>query len=309
MLKPQFKVNVDKQTVDYGRFFLEPLEQGYGQTLGNALRRCLLTHLEGAAVTEVKIEGARHQFTTLEGLKEDIVELILNIKKLRIKYTSGKLDTKGVTLHLEAKGPGQVKASQIKTPAGVEIVNKDLILASLADKKSKLSMEMRVQNGIGYSPAEERKVESVGVIPVDALFNPVRRVNYKIEATRVGRRTDFDRLILEIWTDGSIKPLQILDQAAQVLVDYFKQVYAPVFEKATQEAPKKSSDEEFLNLTVEELDLPTRIVNALIKGGYKTVRDLVAAKRQAIASVKNLGTKSISVIEKKIKDKGLGFQD
>jgi DNA-directed RNA polymerase subunit alpha len=309
MLKPQFKVNIDKQTDDFGRFFLEPLEQGYGQTLGNALRRCLLTHLEGAAVTEVKIDGVRHQFTTLEGLKEDIVELILNIKKLRIKYTSGKLDTKGVTLRLEAKGPGGVKASQIKTPAGIEIVNKDLVLAKLADKKSKLSMEMKVQPGIGYSPAEERKIETVGVVPVDALFNPVRRVNYKVEATRVGRRTDFDRLIIEIWTDGSTKPLQVLKQAAQSLVDYFKQVYAPVFEKVTEQTPKKATDEEFLNLTVEELDLPTRIVNALIKGGYKTVRDLAGAKRDAIASVKNLGTKSISVIEKKIKDKGLGFQE
>lgn len=304
MLKPQFKVTIDKQTADYGRFFLEPLEQGYGHTLGEALRRCLLTSLEGAAVTKVRIERVRHHFSTLEGLKEDIVELVLNIKKLRIKYTGGK----EATLKLEASGPGEIKASKIKTPAGVEIVNKDLVLANLADKKSKLVVEMKVSTGWGYSPAEERKIETVGVIPVDANFSQVKQVNYKVEATRIGRRTDFDRLILEIWTSGTIKPLEVLEKGSKILVNYFKQVYEPVFEKVVEEKYEKE-DEETLSLTVEELGLPTRIANALLKGGNKTVRDLIKVKRKEITSVKNLGVKSVSIVEKKLKQYGLSFKE
>lgn len=304
MLKPQFKVNIDEHSKDYGRFFLEPLEQGYGHTLGNALRRCLLTSLEGAAVTQVKIEGIKHQFSTLEGLKEDVVELLLNIKQLRIKY----LGEKETSLRLEAKGPGKIKASQIKTPADVKIVNKDLVLASLADKNSKLVMEMKVVRGLGYSPAEERKIETVGVIPIDASFAPVTRVNYKVEATRVGRRTDFDRLILEIWTNGTVKPLDALEKGAKILEVHFKQIYAPSLERVVEKEEKKE-DEEVLLLTVEELGLPTRIANALSRGGYKTVRDLVKAKKEDISSVKNLGVKSILVIEKSLGERKVGFKE
>lgn len=304
MLKPQFKVKVDKKTADYGRFFLEPLEQGYGHTLGNALRRCLLTSLEGTAVTQVKIEGGRHKFSTLEGLKEDIVQLILNIKKLRIKY-DGEKETK---LKLTTRGSGEIKASMIETPANVKIINKDLVLANLADKKSKLEIEMIVVKGLGYSPAEERKIETIGVIPVDALFSPVARVNYKVEATRVGRRTDFDRLILEIWADGTVKPQEALETGAKILVSYFKQIFAPTFEKVAEKKEKKQ-DEEVLSLTVEELSLPTRIANALIRGGYKNVRDLTKAKKEKIASVKNLGIKSVAIIEKRLKERDVGFRE
>lgn len=301
MIKPQFKVTAKKETTDYGKFILEPLEQGYGQTVGNALRRCLLSSLPGAAVTEVEIDGVRHQFTTLEGMKEDIVELILNIKQLRIKY-SGSEETK---ITLEVKGPKVVTAKDIKTSAGVEIINKDLVLANLADKKSKLKVTMKVGVGLGYATVEERKISAVGVIPVDAAFSPVRLVNYTVESTRVGRRTDFDKLVLEIWTDGTVTPGKTLDEAAHILVAYFKQIYEPVFEKVKEEKETSFEQQEILNLTVEELDLPTRIANALRKGGYKTIKDLRGTKRSDIAKVKNLGTKSVETVVKILKEKGI----
>lgn len=306
MLKPQFKVKTKKKQKDYGEFVLEPLEQGYGNTLGNALRRCLLTSIEGVAITEVKISGIKHQFTTISGVKEDVVELILNIKKLRVQY-EGK---ETVNLRLEASGPKKIKAQDVKCPAGVEILNKDQEIANLSDRKSKLSMTMKVKAGIGYSPAEERKSSQIGIIPIDAIFTPVTRVNYKVASTRVGRRTDFDKLILQIWTDGTVKPKEALERSAKILTLFFKQVYKPTFE------PKKKSEETItfrnrgvLDLTVEELDLPTRIANALRKGGYKTVEDLTNAPEENVTKVKNLGKKSVEIIKKKLEEKEVGFKE
>ena len=304
MLKPQFKVKIEKQADDYGKFILEPLEQGYGDTLGVALRRVLLSSLKGAAITELRIEGVRHQFSNLEGLKEDIIELILNVKQLRIKYE----EEKEIMLKLSAKGPGKVRAADIKTPANVEIINGDLELANLADKKAKLNIEMKLGTGFGFSPAEERKADNIQIIPIDAIFSPIRRFNYKVETTRVGRKTDFNKLILEIWTDGTIEPKQALEEGAENLVDYFKQIYKPVFEKIEKKV-KPPKNQGFLSLTVEELDLPTRIINALVKGGYKTVKDLTEVKKAKIVSVKNLGGKSILIVEDKLKEKGVGFKN
>jgi len=304
MLKPQFKVKSEKQTSDYGKFVLEPLEQGYGNTLGISLRRVLLSSLKGAAITELRIEGVRHQFSNLDGLKEDIIELILNIKKLRIKYE----EEKEVMLKLSAKGPGKVKGSDIKTPANVKIINGDLELANLADKKATLNIEMKLARGFGFSPAEEREVDNIQIIPIDAAFSPIKRFNYKVETTRVGRRTDFNKLIIEIWTDGTIKPKQALEEGAENLVDYFKQIYDPVLVKVEKKI-KPEKNQGFLSLTVEELDLPTRIVNALVKGGYKTVKDLSEVEKPKIVSVKNLGSKSISIVEDKLKEKGVGFKE
>lgn len=305
MITPQFKVHTQEQKKGYGRYIFEPLEQGYGETLGTALRRCLLTSLEGTAVTEVKIEGMRHQFSTLTGLKEDIVQLILNIKQLRIKYKGEK----EAIIKIEARGPKIVKAVDIQTPPEVEIINKDLVLANLADKKSKLSVEMKVVREWGYSPSEERKINTIGVIPVDAAFSPIKRVNYKVEATRVGRRTDLDRLILEIWTDGTLEPKEALKNSAKILVSYFKQIYEPVVVKTALSTEESAVNNEVLSLTLEELDLPTRIVNALIKGGYKTLKDLTRTKREEIATLKNLGIKSVSIIEEKLKVKGVNFKE
>lgn len=302
MIKPIFQIKTEKETPNEGKFFLEPLEAGFGHTLGNALRRVLLTSLSGSAVTFIKIAGLRHQFTTLPGLKESIVEFILNVKKLRIQMSGDK----PVKLTLEATGPGEIKAGKIQTPAGVEIISKDLILGHLADKKSKFSCEMTAEKNFGYSPSEERKSETLGVIPIDAIFSPVRRVNYTIETTRVGRAANYDRLVLEITTDGTISPRDALKEAAQILLNYFEQIVEPKVLKEEKEEKSKLSPEA-LRLTVEELSLPTRITNALEKSGYRTVADLLTTNRKEVSSVKNLGEKSVKIIDAALKEKGISI--
>lgn len=303
MLNLLFQIKKKKETADLGEFVIEPLERGYGQTLGNALRRVMLTSMPGAAVTQIKVAGVKHQFSTLEGLKEDMIELILNLKQLRIKY-DGK---KPVKLTLDVAGPREMKAADIKTPAGVEIVNKDHVLGHLADKKSRLKVEITVDVGLGYSPAEERKSDKLGVIPIDAAFSPIRKVNYKIEATRVGRRTDLDRLVMNIETNGTIKASEAMKQAASLLLAYFTQVVTP--KKAPKVKVKKSpSLAGTLELTVEELELPTRIANALRKGGFGTLKELVTASRADLAKVKNLGEKSIGIVEEALKKKDVSLK-
>ncbi|HUS60387.1 MAG TPA: DNA-directed RNA polymerase subunit alpha [Nevskiaceae bacterium] len=304
MIVPSFQVKKEKETNDFGQFIIEPLEQGYGDTLGNALRRVLLTSLPGAAITQVKVSGVRHKFSTLAGLKEDIIELILNIKQIRVRYEGEK----AIRLRLEKSGPGEVKAGDIKTPAQVEIVNKDQVLANLADRKAKLKVEFQVETGVGYLPAEERKTEKIGVILVDAAFGPIKRVNYRVEATRVGGRANLDRLILEITTDGTIKPSQALKKAAKTLVAFFNQIVEPKKLKVKKEKVKTISSEA-MKLTVEEIELPTRIVNALRKGGYGTVSDLSAAHPADLAKVKNLGEKSIKIIGVVLAKKGIELQE
>lgn len=300
MLKPQFKTTAKSKDKLAATFVLEPLEQGYAHTLGNALRRCLLSSIMGRSITGVKINGVRHQFSTLTGLKEDIIEFILNLKQVVIKSDSQE----PLTLKLSVKGPREVKAKDIKTPANVEIVNPDLILANLSDKKSKLEFELYSKVGFGYVLAEEHKKGSVGVIATDSAFSPIVQVNYRVESARVGRRTDFEKLILEIKTNGSLDPEDVLNKAANTLVLYFKQIYNPVFEKVEEEKkPEIEENAEILNLTVEELDLPTRIANALRKGGYPTVRDLAKAKKEEISKVKNLGGKSLDIIKEKLAEK------
>jgi len=303
MLGPIFQIKKEKESADHGLFIIEPLEQGYGYTLGNALRRVLLTSLPGAAITQVKINRVKHKFSTLEGLKEDIIELILNLKQIRFKY-EGK---KAAKLRLEKSGPGEIKAGDIKTPGGVEIVNKDLVLGKIADKKSTLKGEITVELGYGYLPAEEQEVDKLGIIPVDAAFSPIRRVNYRVEATRVGRRTDLDRLILEIFTDGTIKPSEALKQSAQILIDFFTQVVKP--KKMPKAEKVEAAPDETLKLTVEETNIPTRIANALRKGGYGTVGDLTVAAPADLAKVKNLGEKSVSVIKAALSQKGLSLKE
>jgi DNA-directed RNA polymerase subunit alpha len=303
MIDPLFQTKIEKETDQYGLFVIEPLAQGYGNTLGNALRRVLLTSLKGAAIVQVKINGIKHKFSTLEGLKEDIIELILNIKQIRLCYDGEK----PVELKLEKAGPGQVKAGDIKVPAKVKIVNPDLVLGNLATKNHHLKVEMLAQSGLGFVPAEEREVEKLGVIPLDASFSPVQRVNFRIEATRVGRRTDLDKLILEITTDGTIKPSQALKEASGILVDYFQQFVEP--KKAPKE--KKKIEEfpaEVLKLTVEEIDLPTRIANTLRKGGYGTVEDLAKATLSDLVKIKNLGEKSIKIVESALAKKKINLK-
>ncbi len=304
MLDPMFKVKTDEATDTFGRFIIEPLETGYAHTLGNALRRVLLSSLPGAAVTSVTISGVKHQFQTLDGLEEDIVEFVLNLKKLHVRL----LDGDKATLRLEATGPGEVTAAAIEGSAAVEIVNKDLYLGTLADKKAKLSAELTVEKGYGYSPSEERKTDQIGLIPLDAVFSPVLRVNYSQESTRVGRQTNLDKLVLEIWSDGTVSPLDALKHAAKILVSYFLQIVEPKAElEGAMVAVTPTVSDDVLKMLIEELDLPTRLENALKNGNIETVGQLLGTPRKDLLKIKNLGGKSLSVVEEKLREKGVAL--
>ncbi|MCG2692068.1 DNA-directed RNA polymerase subunit alpha [Microgenomates group bacterium] len=304
MFKANFKITVVAETKDFGKFEISPLETGYGLTLGNALRRVLLTSLPGTAVTSILVDGVTHQFTTLQGVREDIVELVLNLKQVRFEYQGNK----PVAASISAAGPAKIKAGDIKVPATVKVVNKDLVLATLADKKSTLNVKLEINSGCGYSPAKDRTAAQLGEIVLDATFTPVVRVNYTVEASRVGRSTDLDKLVMEIYTDGSLKPSKALKDSAEILIAYFTQVVHPTFAKEAKKVVAETDDDEALKLSVEELDLPTRIANALKKGGYAYVKDFNGATREEIAKVKNLGGKSVDIILKKLKNKGIDIQ-
>ncbi len=301
MLAINFKTTALVETKDFGRFELAPLEPGYGLTLGNALRRVLLSSLPGAAVTSATIEGVNHQFTTLAGVKEDIVELLLNLKQVHLKYSG----TEPVEAKLEAVGSAKVKAGDIDVPAKVSVVNKDLLLANLADKKTKLSVKLEIQSGYGYLPVQNRTPKHLGEILLDAAFSPVVRVNFQVQSVHMGRRADLDKLVLEIYTNGVIKPSEALNQATEILIRSFDQIIHPVAAPEPKAESVEIGDNEGLKLSVEELDLPTRIANALKKGGYATVADFAAATHADIAKVKNLGGKSVEIIIKKLKSKGV----
>ena len=305
MVNPNFKVVEEKQEEGYTRFVAEPLEPGFGQTLGVALRRVLLTNIEGAAVTSVRIDSVRHLFSTLPGLKEDIIEFVLNIKTLRVKLAEGQNEAK---VTLTASGPREITAKDIETSDTVEIIDPKHYLGSLADKKSKINVEMTVERGTGYSLAEDRKISTVGIIPIDAVFSPVLRVNYKVEQTRVGRQTNFDKLILEIWTDATIEARVALDEAAKIIVAYFRQVYEPNMatdEEKTDVAAGVS--EGVLRMTIDELDLPTRIYNSLRNAGIETVGEMLNTPKKELMGYRNLGAKSLSIIEESLKARGISL--
>ncbi len=303
MIEPSFSVKKDVEKDNYGRFIIEPLEQGYGHTLGNSLRRVLLTSLKGAAVTKVHIDGVKHLFSTVPGLKEDIVQLLLNIKKLRFSLKTDK--TAKVTL--SAKGITKVTAKDIKG-VDAEVVNPELYLGELTSKTAKLSIEFTVEPGYGYRLAEEFETnKELGSITVDASFSPVVRVNYKVESTRVGRMTDLDKLIIEIWSDGTIAPSDALKEAARTMVTYFMQVYEPKVKSVDNVAVTPAISDEILKMTLEELDLPTRIVNALQNGSIETVGQLLGTPKKELYKIKNLGTKSITHIENILREKGIAL--
>lgn len=303
MIEPNFSVKMEMEKNDYGKFIIEPLDQGYGHTLGNSLRRVLLTSLKGAAITKVKIDGAKHQFTTITGLKEDIVQLVLNIKKIRVKLHSDK----PTVVKLEVKGPKKVTAGEIES-SELDIVNKDLYLGELTSSKAKLVIEMTVEPGYGYITSQEFEgKQEIGTIVLDALFSPVVRVNYRVDATRVGRMTNLDKLILDVWTDGTVAPSEAVKQAAHILVSYFLQVYEPKAKPKEGVAVTPTISDEILKMTLEELDLPTRIVNALHNGSIDTVGQLLGTPKKELYKIKNLGTKSINTVEAVLRDKGIAL--
>ena len=299
-----FKIKTQSEKENFASIAVEPLEGGFGHTLGNSLRRVLLTSLPGAAVTTVKIDGVSHRFSTIDGVLEDVIELILNIKKIRLSIHSDK----PIKLTLKASGKGEVKASDLEIQGDGEIANPDQHIATLTDAKSKLNMEMEAEQGKGYSISDDRKLNEIGVIAVDALFSPVISVNYSVEPTRVGRRADFDKLILDITTDGTLSPLEALNSAAKILSDTFHRIFEPVVEEEAEDSGPKIS-EEVLKLTIEELDLPVRITNALKAIEINTIEDLVNTPRQHLLKAKNLGTKSIHLISEKLAERGLSLRE
>lgn len=305
MSEPTFKIREGKQEANFGEFIIEPLEPGYGHTLGNSLRRVLMVAIPGAAVTSVKISGVKHKFSTVPGLKENVVDLLLNIKELNFRLDGEK---QTATVKLSVKGPKEIKASDLELPDGVEVVNKDQVLGTLGDKKGKLDMELSVEKGYGYSLAEDRRAGSLGVLPTDAVFTPIRRVSYEISATRVGRQTNLDKLTLLVWTNGVVKPREALDTAAKILSSYFAQIYEPKEAEAVETAVVTGGVSEATSrLTIDELDLPTRIYNSLRNGGIETIGNLLNTPRKDLISMRNMGAKSIAVVEDKLKEKGISL--
>jgi len=304
------KAEVDKETLTatYGRFTAEPFERGFGTTVGNSLRRVLLSSLTGAAIVSVKIEGVLHEFSTIPGITEDVTDIILNVKKIRLKLHADKTKT----IRLRKKGPGVAKAGDIEHDGDIELLTPDLHLATL-DKGAMLDMEMIVKKGRGYVPAERNKDEEmeIGVIPVDALYSPVTRVNYLVENARVGRMTDYDKLILEIWTDGSISPEDSLSAAALIVrghLDIFINV-KDMEETISRPMASESITESNKNLlrSVNELELSVRAANCLKNANIKTIADLVQKTEADMLRTKNFGKKSLNEIKEILTEMGLSL--
>lgn len=304
MIDINFKVKEIVSENNYAEFVIEPLEPGYGFTLGHSIRRVLLTSIPGAAVTSVKINGVKHRFSEVAGLKENIVDLLLNIKNLYVRLPESQ---ESATLKLSVKGSKEITGADFTSTDGAEVMNPDYYIGALSGDKAKLEMELTVEKGYGHSLSEERSVETLGVITTDAVFSPVKRVNYSVEATRVGRRTNMDKLILQIWTNGSVTPREALDQTAKILANMFMQIYEPTVSHSADAAPAATSSipSDVLRLTVDELDLPTRIYNSLKNGGIETVEQLLATPRKELVNMRNMGAKSISIIEEKLEEKNV----
>lgn len=298
------KIDVVQVAKNYGRFKIEPLDPGYGHTLGNALRRVLLSSIPGAAVTKVKIDGVFHEFSTIEGVKEDVTEIILNIKGIRLRSYSER----PVKLFLSKRGPGIVRANDIELPSTVEISNGEHYLCTLDSEHARIEMELTVERGRGYLSAEQRDILPIGEIPVDAIFTPVPQVNYIVENTRIGQATDFDRLVLEVWTDGTVKPGDALSHAAQVLVQYYQTIAD--FNRSAHEVPALEAGggiavpADIYNIPIEDLELSTRTYNCLKRADITRVGQLLQMDEKALLSVRNLGTKSVDEIRDKLIERG-----
>ena len=291
----------------YGRFVIEPLERGFGHTLGNSMRRVLISSLPGAAVSSVHIEGVQHEFSTLPGVKEDVTEIILNLKSMACKlFTEGPK-----TLTVDVKGPCELKAGDIRTDDEVEIVNSDLHIATL-NEDAHLQMQMTLEQGRGYVSADKNKTPSmpIGVIPIDSIFTPVKKVNYTVEDTRVGQITDYDRLTLEIWTNGTLKPEEAISSAAQILTEQlslFITLTDQVMPVSTVQ-PEVEKKDKVLEMTIEELDLSVRAYNCLKRAGINNVSELVTKNQEDMMKVRNLGRKSLEEVEQKLSALGLGLR-
>ncbi|CAI3268567.1 DNA-directed RNA polymerase subunit alpha [Enterococcus cecorum] len=293
---------------DYGMFIVEPLERGYGTTLGNSLRRILLSSLPGAAITSIQIDTVQHEFSTIVGVREDVSQIILNIKGLALKLYGSEEKT----LEIDITGPAVVTAGDIIVDSDVEILNKDMYICTVSEGAT-FRARLKVKAGRGYVQADENKTEDmpIGVLPVDSIYTPVRRVNYQVENTRVGRRDDFDKLTMEIWTDGSIEPLDAMSLAAKILTEHLD-----IFVNLTDEArhaeimveKEETQKEKMLEMTIEELDLSVRSYNCLKRAGINTVQELTNKSEPEMIKVRNLGRKSLEEVKNKLHDLGLGLR-
>jgi DNA-directed RNA polymerase subunit alpha len=306
--KPTIECIFSDEDINYGKFIVEPLERGYGTTLGNSLRRILLSSLPGAAVTSVKIDGILHEFSTIPGVKEDVTEIILNLKRLSVRI-SGE-NTKRV--HINAVGPKIVTAADIIGDSDLEIFNPDLHIATLEDNAS-LVMEINIARGRGYAPAEQNKTDSmpIAVIPVDSIYTPVKKVNFTVENTRVGQVTDYDRLNLEIWTDGSITPEEGVSIGAKIMQEHLK-LFIDLTDSidSVEIMVEKEEDkkEKALEMTIEELELSVRSFNCLKRAGINTVEELTHRSEDDMMKVRNLGKKSLDEVKHKMEELGLGLK-
>ena len=301
--EPSIKVDVDEDK--YGEFVIEPLEPGYGVTLGNPMRRILYSGLEGTAITSVKIEGVQHEYQTIPNVKEQVTEILLNIKAIRLR---SEVDRPG-KLRLEVAGEGLVSAADIMASADFEVVNPELHLATLDSMDSKLSLEMNIERGKGYKDASEDEGQSIGVLPIDAIFTPIRKVNYTVERTRVGQRTDFERLSMQIWTDGSIRPSDALKNAANILVNQFF-LFTSMPESAqdgTEGAPVVATklQAEQYNVPVERLDLSSRTLNCLKRAGINKVGEVLDKSKDELMTIRNFGEKSYNELYDKLRENDL----
>ena len=306
--KPTIECVFSDEDPNYGKFIVEPLERGYGTTLGNSMRRILLSSLPGAAVTSIKIDGILHEFSTIPGVKEDVTEIVLNLKKLAVK-PSGAADTKRVTIN--EVGPKEVTAADIKGDIDVEIFNPDLHIATL-DENASLIMEINLAKGRGYVLAEQNKDENtpIAVIPVDSIYTPVRRVNFTVENTRVGQVTDYDKLILEIWTDGSISPSEGVSIGAKIMqehLDLFIKLDTSTEDMEILVAKEEDQIAKALDLTIEELELSVRSFNCLKRASINTVEELTQRTEEDMMKVRNLGKKSLDEVKQKLAELGLSL--
>ncbi|AYF53730.1 DNA-directed RNA polymerase subunit alpha [Clostridium botulinum] len=306
--KPKIECVEASEDGTYGKFVIEPLERGYGITLGNSLRRILLSSLPGVAANSIKIDGVLHEFSTVTGVKEDVTELILNIKGLALKMNGEGPST----IYIEAQGPGEVTAADIISDGNIEVMNKDMHIATL-DDDGKLYMEINIDRGRGYVTQNKNKKDDlpIGTIPVDSIYTPVKRVNFTVENTRVGQITDYDKLSIEVWTNGTIQPEEAISLSAKILIEHFK-----LFMTLTDHADnveimvEKEEDkkEKVLEMTIEELDLSVRSYNCLKRAGINTVQELTERTIDDMMKVRNLGKKSLEEVQEKLAALGLGLK-
>jgi DNA-directed RNA polymerase subunit alpha len=300
----KFHYKTLKENATYGHFELSPLIGGFGHTIGNCLRRILLITIPGAAITSIKVDGANHLFTTLPGVKEDLVDISLNLKKVKFTYHKDE----PIVLELIKKGTGEVTAKDIVDNDLCSVANPDQHIATITDSKTTLKIELTVERGVGYTLAKEQKTDIVGQIILDATFTPVVRANYQVEPTRLGKKSNYDKLTMEIWTDGSIEPVTALKMAAKDMINTLSQIVDP--KEFDEEVVTIASNPTAsgLDVSIEEIELPLRVTNALKKSGYSTIDHLIKAGRGDVSKAKNVGEKSLKIIDAWLKEKNFSWK-